>query len=307
MDPFENLPDEILCQTVGNINQLSDIVSHLSVSRRFQAVASDCITSIQHNELIYLPIDFIIQFRRLQLTNNIVITLSADQIDLLENLPFLRKAYFKINGLSDQVNQFIQLLAVLNIYSKVDNQDWKIAFGDDVIFIKNNRYIVWANNVQQYEQIITPLLNRMIIWGNLRYDQVRLFLQEAYPELLEINPSIITLIENGGIDNRTLDDLIYIYVYHHKLGAFDETMSYYFEPLVEIYNQTTDQPFDINDIIGDNWIILVENILKSHEPPQTYEFPYLTVPEVNISRETYKNISNGINYILESLYEENGF
>jgi len=311
MDPFENVPNEILCQAVNNITNLTDILSNLSVSRRFQAVVGDCITQINHDQLVYIPIEFMSQFHRLQVTNNIVITLRADQIGLLENLPFLRKAYLQVTDVTDPVNQFIQLLAVLDVYRKTDVQDWKIAFGNSVIFIRNDQYILWTDNDEQYAQVITPLLKRMFIQDNLRYDLVRAFLQNAdfgpvdpFESLSDDNPNIKSVIrplaQNGGIDTVTLFSLLSAYMVWHNLEGFDETMHAYFDPFVEYHNEVTGEEFNTEDVTGDQLYNFVDEILRSHDPPRVDAFPYLSIPEINLSPEEYRNISNKVDEIIQS-------
>lgn len=113
-DSWADLPEEIVSKTTN----LKDLLKYMRTSRRFLRLAQNCILFIGSDELIEVPVKWLLQFRNLRGTGDLV------RIPLLAQLPFFVEGNFVLRDIP-LILTILDFFQVLNLAQKLPRVNFR--------------------------------------------------------------------------------------------------------------------------------------------------------------------------------------
>lgn len=263
-DYWADLPVEIACEIITRIDDLRSLFNHMQASKTFYELAQVCIRELNSKVRMEVPLRSLVKFQNLEsLGDNIILTVTPDEVNLLSSLPRLRRAnilfsnlvYGAFNQLSSEITVIFQ---ELGLSRKIPLVNFRIhlilSTIPTTILIQGDRF-----GILSFEDV-SPLIQKL--YPELKYVQLpsgyssgetlisrdlRDFLREGDFGLTDpshppsgTNPPLRDYLEQFAdfkMMPKVLGDIIEIYaIYHHLIHedeiTLDETMKRYIQPTI---------------------------------------------------------------------------
>ena len=136
---WDRLVDNAACEVIQNINDFQDILSFMSTSKKLYEMVKKCVLFINSPLKLEIDIRLLRDFKRLiSISNNIVLVLKPDTIEVISTLPQLKVVNFILEKDVDK-----HVLLILQQFSQKDLEIrvWNETF---VFILQGSRYIQMA-------------------------------------------------------------------------------------------------------------------------------------------------------------------
>ena len=137
--PWDLLNEDAACEIISRLTSIRDIINYSETSPRFYQLAKRCLTRLDSDEYIEVPLTWLSEFKNLRVTGeNIRVLVTPRTLHLVESLPRLLEANFILEDLS-----FESFLDELNLNRKVPQESFRMINNYETGYIiQGNR---WTN------------------------------------------------------------------------------------------------------------------------------------------------------------------
>jgi len=124
-DPFESLPNEILCQIIQQIENIQELAHLRQTSSIINKVIPSYVKHLNANEKKFVPMSWVEGMIRLRsLGDNIVLSVKWRDLEILKSLTQLRKASFVIADFP--TSNILEVLNALNLKHRLAEANFRI-------------------------------------------------------------------------------------------------------------------------------------------------------------------------------------
>jgi hypothetical protein len=243
-DPWDDLPEEVACEIVSKTTNLKEILKYMRTSRKFLRLAQNCILFLDSDKLIEVPVQWLLQFRNLRGTGDLIrIILGQETIPLVAQLPQLREANFiiRVSPLyldADILNLFFKLKLAQKLPRVNFRLFQKLGLFLSGLLIQGGQMVGFGDIAKPY--ILQPILDE---YPNLNYVDLdhrpwipmrlvdrdfRDFVEEAEfglidpsrppgPDNPSITPLVQKLVRSGSLEPFYVGHIIFLYSQYHHL------------------------------------------------------------------------------------------
>lgn len=88
-DLWETLPELAACETINQIKNVHEVFKFIQVSPRFKELASRCLTTLSHPELVIVPFSNLAYIPNVKWMKNVIVEVPIPSRKITSNGPFL--------------------------------------------------------------------------------------------------------------------------------------------------------------------------------------------------------------------------